>query len=181
MTQRKKVVQVVDDAVAFANSEIMALGEVDPNMHSMGTTIVFTVVVGKRLFIGGVGDSRVYQLRNGELTQLTVDHSLTEALVQAGTITREEAESHRYKNVLYRHLGSKEGGNGTDAQEVSPMPNDCFFLCSDGVTDGANDEVIKKILIDEKDPQQAAEKIVKAAQDGGSRDNITCLVLAIDE
>lgn len=176
----EKVIQVIDDSVSHANSEIMALGEVDPDMANMGTTIVFLVVVGDRFFVGGVGDSRVYQLRDDKLKQLTIDHSLTEALVQAGTISREEADNHRYKNVLYRYLGSKEGGNGTDAQEITPMPGDRYFLCSDGVTDGAKDDVITSILVSESDSQVAAQKIVEAAQEGGSKDNITCLVLDVN-
>ncbi len=78
----------------------------------MGTTVVFLVAAGGLLHIGGVGDSRVYRLREGRLKQLTTDHSLVQALVEAGTIKPEEAATHRYKNVLYRYLGSKEGGQG---------------------------------------------------------------------
>ncbi len=169
----------IDEAVAHANSEIMALGEVDPAMHNMGTTIVFIVVVDGHFFVSGVGDSRAYRLRDGNLEQITTDHSLTQALVDAGTISKEEAATHRYRNVLYRYLGTKEGGTGTDAKKIRPEPGDRYMLCSDGVTDGAANETIHKLLSELHDPQKAAEAIIEAAQEGGSRDNITCVVVHV--
>ena len=178
-TPTGEVVQSIDKAVAHANGEIMALGELDPNCRSMGTTIVFVVQVGGELFIGGVGDSRVYLLRGEKLHQLTTDHSLTQALVDAGTITPEEALTHRYKNVLYRYLGTKDGSAGTQAQQLAPQPQDRIILCSDGVTDGIPDEKLQELLSQYDDPQQAAEEIVKSAQEGGSKDYITCIVLHV--
>lgn len=176
-----KVVQLVDKAVAEANSEIMALGEIDPTMNKMGTTVVFLIRSDDHLIIGGVGDSRVYRLHDGEMNQVTTDHSLTQALLDAGTITPEEAENHRYRNMLYRYLGCKEGGAGTNAERVELIVGDRYVLCSDGVCDGLDDEGIKKLALEIDDPQEAAEKIVQAALDGGSKDNITCIVLhAID-
>ncbi|QDV49228.1 PP2C family protein-serine/threonine phosphatase [Gimesia fumaroli] len=179
-SQTDNVVPAIDEAVSHANVEIMALGELDPNCRSMGTTIVFAIQVGGKFFIGGVGDSRVYLLRNNSLHQLTTDHSLTQALVDAGTITEEEALTHRYKNVLYRYLGTKDGSAGTQARQLEPSPKDRIILCSDGVTDGISDEKLKELLGQSDDPQQTAEEIVKAAQEGGSKDNITCIVLFID-
>lgn len=175
----KEVVKGIDEAVEYANSEIMALGEIEPDFKSMGTTITFIVVVNGEFYIGGVGDSRTYRLRNGELSQLTEDHSLTQALVKAGTISPEDAPTHRYKNMLYRYLGSKDGANGTEAQRITPEIGDRYMLCSDGVTDGVGDELLLRILSEEDDPQQAAERLVKQAQDGGSRDNITCVVVHV--
>lgn len=178
--QAEQVVQSIDKAVAHANGEIMALGELDPNCRSMGTTIVFVIQVAGKLYIGGVGDSRVYLLRNNGLHQLTTDHSLTQALVDAGTITPEEALTHRYKNVLYRYLGTKDGSAGTQARQLEPQSQDRIILCSDGVTDGMSDENLQTLLNQFDDPQQAAEEIVKSAQEGGSKDNITCIVLYVD-
>jgi serine/threonine protein phosphatase PrpC len=172
-----RIVRVIDDAVREANNEIMALGEVDPDCHQMGTTIVYLVRVGRRVFVGGIGDSRVYLLRDGQLVQLTKDHSLTQALLDAGTISAEDAKTHRYRNVLYRYLGTKEGGNGTEPKSLDPRPGDRFVLCSDGVTDGLADERLQSLLVEQNDPQAAAEAIVAAAQEGGSKDNITCVVV----
>ena len=175
----KEVVKAIDQAVEFANSDIMALGEIEPNFKSMGTTVTFVVAFQGQLFVGGIGDSRTYQLRDGALTQLTEDHSLTQALVKAGTISPEDAPTHRYKNMLYRYLGSKDGGTGTEAQRITPQAGDRYMLCSDGVTDGADDETVHRILAEEDDPQAAAEKLVEAAQAGGSKDNITCVIVHV--
>ena len=176
-----QVGKVIDDAVATANAEIMAMGEVDPDFHNMGTTLAFMVRVGGAYYIGGLGDSRVYQLRGGELTQLTTDHSLTQALVDAGTISPEDAPTHRYRNVLYKYLGSKEGGSGAQAKQIAPQKGDRYLLCSDGVSDGLKRPALKDLLQSGNEPQATAETVIKAALDGGSKDNITCVVVFIDD
>lgn len=172
-----QVIAAIDDAVAYANAEIMALGELDANYRNMGTTVAFLVAAGETVYVGGVGDSRGYLLRDGNFEQLTTDHSLTQALVDAGTISKEDAASHRYRNVLYRYLGTKEGGTGTEPRQLMPRPEDRYVLCSDGVTDGIDPEKIRELLASHDDPREAAETIVQAALDGGSKDNITCVVV----
>lgn len=176
----EKVKQVITKAVEHANGEIIALGTVDPDFHNMGTTLVLLVRVGDMFYIAGVGDSRAYMYRGGKLQQLTTDHSLTQALLDAGTISQEDAVNHRYRNVLYRYLGTKDGGNGVEVTPIQPQPGDRFILCSDGVTDGIDHERIVAELDQHADPQPAAEAIVAAAEAGGSRDNITCLVLNVE-
>lgn len=172
-------VSSIEDAVTHANNEIMALGGLDSRYHNMGTTVTFIVNVAGHLFIGGVGDSRVYRLRAGKLEQITKDHSLTQALVDAGTISAEEALTHRYKNVLYKYLGTKEGSGGSEPKQIVPETGDRYMLCSDGVTDGASVTVIRELLQNTNDPQLTSQKIVEAAQQGGSRDNITCVVVHV--
>ena len=173
------VIDSIERAVTHANNEIMALGGLDARYHNMGTTVTFIVLVANNMFIGGVGDSRVYRLRAGKLEQITKDHSLTQALVDAGTISAEEATTHRYKNVLYKYLGTKEGSGGSEPKQMVPESGDRYILCSDGVTDGASPAVIRELLLHTSDPQLASQKIVEAAQQGGSRDNITCVVVHV--
>lgn len=175
-----QVIEAIDRAVEHANAEIMALGQVDPAYNQMGTTIAFLVNDRDTFYVGGVGDSRVYQLTEGTFSQLTTDHSLTQALRDAGTITDEEARTHRYKNVLYRYLGTKDGGRGTEARSISPRAGDRFLICSDGVTDGCDAATLARLLSEADDPQRAAETIVSAAQQGGSRDNISCVTVFVD-
>lgn len=177
---REEAVSAIDRAVECANSEIMALSEVDPSVRNMGTTVVFLVRSGEHFYIGGVGDSRVYQLRGDQLVQLTKDHSLTQALLEAGTINEEEAKTHRYRNVLYRYLGTRDGAAGTDPHETRPKSGDRYFLCSDGVTDGIDDDTIQRLLMASDDPQHVAQSLVDAALAGGSRDNITGVVVIVD-
>jgi len=178
--QAASIVESIDAAVEFANAEIMALSELDPAVRNMGTTVVLAVNVAGRLYVGGVGDSRVYQLRGDKLIQLTTDHSLTQALLDAGTITAEEAENHRYRNVLYRYLGTRDGAAGTDAKEIQPKAGDRYLLCTDGVTDGIDDEAVQRLLLSSDDPSEVARIIVDGALEGGSRDNISCVVLIVD-
>jgi protein phosphatase len=146
----------------------------------MGTTIAFLVHAAGQFYIGGVGDSRAYLLRGGQFEQLTTDHSLVQALLDAGTLTPEEAVNHRYRNVLYRYLGSKEGGAGTHPRQLQPKKGDRYLLCTDGVTGGVPDAQLAELLGQGADPQQTAERIVQAAADGGSKDNITCVVVFVE-
>ena len=131
----KAVNEALEKSVAQANSEIIALSELDPGMRNMGTTIVMMARVDKRFFFTGVGDSRAYQFRNGKLRQLTVDHSLTQALMDAGTISAEEAKTHRYRNVLYKYLGSRDGATGGTAVEITPESGDRFLLADSAVNE----------------------------------------------
>jgi serine/threonine protein phosphatase PrpC len=141
---------------------------------------VMMVRVGERFFFIGVGDSRAYELRGQRLRQLTTDHSLTQALLDAGTITADEAKTHRYRNVLYKYLGSRDGATAGNAVEISPKSGDRFLLCSDGLNDGLSNEEIAAFLKCDDDPQKIAEMLVNAALEGGSRDNITCVVVIVD-
>jgi protein phosphatase len=174
-----KVRQTVDEAVRSANGEIMALGEVDPQMCKMGTTIVFLLYVNGKIYVGGVGDSPAFRLSNGKIEKLTKDHSLTQALVDAGTITADEARTHRFKNVLWRYIGTKEGGTGTEPKEFPVAAGDRFLLCSDGAVDGVTLDQLKTLLEKSNDPQTAADAVVEAARTAGSQDNITSLVIFV--
>lgn len=175
-----KVLKAIDVAVEQANGEIMALSQVDPDFHNMGTTIVMGVRVGDTLHVAGVGDSRAYLLRQGQIEQLTKDHSLAQALLDAGTLSPEEAAKHRYKSMLYRYLGCKEGSNGAEARPIVLEPGDRFVFCSDGASEGVNIDQFKALLAVDEEPQKIAEAIVKAAEAGGSKDNITVVVLLVD-
>jgi serine/threonine protein phosphatase PrpC len=175
----EQVRQTVDEAVRNANGEIMVLGEVDPQMCKMGTTIVFLLCVGGKIYVGGVGDSPAFRLAGGKLEKLTKDHSLTQALVDAGTITPDEARTHRFKNVLWRYIGTKEGGTGTEPKEFPVASGDRFLLCSDGAVDGVSLEELKNLLEKSSDPQTAADAVVEAARTAGSQDNITSLVIFV--
>jgi protein phosphatase len=177
---RDSVIDALDRIVAFANTEIVALAQLEPRFHNMGTTLVFVAEVDGKFYAGGIGDSRVYRLSDGDFEQLTTDHSLTQALLDAQTISPEEALTHRYRNVLYRYLGSKEGSEGTTPVVFEPAPGDIVLLCSDGVTDGVDDLTLAGLLAMDHDPQQLAEQVIEAAQDGGSKDNITAIVLRVE-
>ena len=168
----------IDQAVRHANAEIRALSELNPYFHGMGTTIALIVVVGQAAYIAGLGDSRVYSMRGQMFEQLTKDHSISQALLDSGTLSKEEAATHRYRNTLYRYLGEGRGIE-METRQCPLDSGDRFILCSDGVTEGVDDATLATLLYENDGPQQAAHAIVDAAQSGGSKDNITCIVLHV--
>jgi len=174
-----KVNKAIDNAVSHANGEIMALSELDPDFRNMGTTVVMGVRVGDTLHVAGLGDSRAYLFRQGDLQQLTKDHSLAEALREAGTISDEEAKNHRYRTMLYRYLGCKDG-NAAETKPVELQVGDKFVLCSDGASEVLSKETFCQLLSSTNDPQLVSDQIVKAAQAAGSKDNITCVSVFVD-
>ena len=169
-------------AIVQANEEIMAMGALDKDMKNMGTTVVMALWrKGPEIYVAGVGDSRGYLLRNKKLQQLTVDHSLAQALVEAKTITAAEAKDHRFRNVLWKYLGSKEVGEGPEVAVVQIQPGDRFLLCTDGLTGVVPDDQLAGVLSSATDMQQCAEALGQLALDQGSRDNVTCVVFEVVE
>jgi serine/threonine protein phosphatase PrpC len=169
-------------AIVQANEEIMAMGALDKDMKNMGTTVVIAVWrKGNELFVTGVGDSRGYLVRNRKIQQLTVDHSLAQALVEARTISAAEAKDHRFRNVLWKYLGSKEVGEGPEVQAVQLEPNDRFLLCTDGLSGVVPDDQLATEIASATDMQQCAERLGQLALDQGSRDNVSCVVLEVVE
>lgn len=168
----------VRTAIVQANEEIMAMGALDKDCKNMGTTIVLAVWrKGDEIFIAGVGDSRAYLIRDGQITQLTVDHSLAQALVEAKTITAAEAREHKFKNVLWKYLGSKEVGEGPDVKVELLQSGDRFLLCSDGLSGVVPDDQLKDFVLQHTDMQQCADGLGQLALDSGSRDNVSCVVI----
>lgn len=174
------VKSVMKRAVVTANEEIMAMGALDKDMKNMGTTVVLAVWrKGGELYVTGVGDSRAYLVRGNEIKQLTVDHSLARALVEAGTISAAEAKDHRFKNVLWKYLGSKEVGEGTDVEIVPLQAGDRFLLCSDGLTGPVTDDGLLNFITAQPDMQQCAEGLGQLALDSGSRDNVSMIMIEV--
>jgi protein phosphatase len=173
---------VIRKAIVQANEEIMAMGALDKDMKNMGTTVVMTVWRrGPEIFVAGVGDSRCYLVRNKRIQQLTVDHSLAQALVEAKTITAAEAKDHRFRNVLWKYLGSKEVGEGPEVQAVPIQVGDRFLLCTDGLSGVVTDDELVEEISSATDMQQLAERLGQRALDQNSRDNVSCIVFEVVE
>lgn len=167
-------------AIVQANDEIIAMGSIDKDLKNMGTTIVVALWrKGAEMFFAGVGDSRGYLVRNGEIKQITVDHSLAEALVQAGTISRDEAREHKFKNVLWKYLGSKEVGEGPDVAMEAVQAGDRFLLCTDGLSGVVTDQQLLEFMATQPEPQACADALGQFALDNGSRDNISTIVIDV--
>lgn len=169
-------------AIVQANDEIMAMGALDKDMKNMGTTVVMAIWrKGPEMFVTGVGDSRCYLIRDGQAQQLTTDHSLAQALVEAKTISPAEAKDHRFRNVLWKYLGSKEVGDGPDVGVVPLRAGDRFLLCTDGLTGVVSDDQLAAYVTEQTDMQACAEGLGQLALDQGSRDNVSCIVIEVVE
>jgi protein phosphatase len=172
----------VKKAVVQANEEIVTMGALDREMKNMGTTIVMALWrKGDEIYISSLGDSRAYMIRDGKLEQLSVDHSLAQALVENKTITPEEAKEHRFRNVLWKYLGSKEVGEGPEVKAIALHAGDRFLLCSDGLSGPVPDPQLLQYIVEHTDVQQCAEGLGQLALDQGSRDNVSCIVIEVVE
>jgi protein phosphatase len=167
-------------AIVQANEEIMAMGQLDKEMKNMGTTVVMAVWrKAGELYIAGVGDSRAYLVRSKKINQLTVDHSLAQALVEAKTISAAEAKEHKFRNVLWKYLGSKEVGDGPEVAIVALQVGDRFLLCSDGLHGVVQDDKLLEFVSEQGDAQACADGLVQLALESGSRDNVSCIVIDV--
>lgn len=143
----------------------------------MGTTIVALYVCENQAVIGNVGDSRCYLLRNGELTQLTTDHTWVNEQLKRNLISAEEARQHRWRNVITRALGNKRKVD-VDLIKREILPGDSFMLCSDGLTNVIKDDEIKEVLLTNRDKvKESCEQLIQMARDRGGPDNITVVVV----
>lgn len=167
-------------AIVQANEEIMAMGALDKEMKNMGTTVVAAVWrKGPEIFITGVGDSRGYLIRAKKIVQLTVDHSLAQALVEAKTISPAEAREHKFRNVLWKYLGSKEVGEGPDVPAIPIQSGDRFLLCTDGLHGVVSDDKLLQFILTQNDMQACADGLGQLALDSGSRDNVSCITIEV--
>lgn len=172
----------IDRTVAEANRLVCDLAR--DEAFSAGTTLVLLGFYDDEAFCANLGDSRLYVLRDGVLTQLTRDHTEAGNLVAAGVLTSEEAAASAYKNVLTRYLGADNGG-----APVAPMHyrdfvlhyGDRFLLCSDGLTDMLPDEAIAQRMRVDAEPAVIARLLADAALAAGGRDNVTAMIVDVEE
>jgi len=173
---------IIRKAIVQANEEIMAMGALDRDLRNMGTTVVVALWrKGSEMYITSVGDSRAYQIRSNQIEQLTVDHSLAQALVENKTISQAEAREHRFRNVLWKYLGSKEVGEGPEVKVVPIRRGDKFLLCSDGLSGVVSDAQLLDYIQEHPNLQECAEGLCQFALDNGSRDNVSCIVIEVAE
>jgi protein phosphatase len=171
---------LVEAFLEIAQQRVRAI-ETDSG-NAPGTTLTGVLVDEREdvpywLFVN-VGDSRTYMLTNGELAQVSVDHSEVQELVDAGTITMDEARRHPRRNVITRALGAQDGVRA-DFRYIPVALHDRVLICSDGLTGELTDEQITAILLREPHPERAAGHLVDAAIQAGGRDNITVIVVDV--
>jgi len=162
-------------AVQHANERIRTLVEEDPRREGMGTTVTAALWTGAQLVLAHVGDSRAYLLRDGELTQVTHDHTFVQSLVDEGRISEDEAGVHPARSLLLRAL-TGSGDVEPDVVVVDVWPGDRILLCSDGLSGVVSSATMTEVLADTDDLVAAADRLVDLALKGGAPDNVTCVV-----
>lgn len=162
------------DSIKKANRELLNHSQVIEDCNGMGTTITLGYIKGAKLYVGHVGDSRAYIIRNEELKQITDDHSLVNELLKNGDISIEEAMKHPQKNVITRAVGTNED-ICIDINSFELKENDIILFCSDGLTNMIEEHELKDLFIGIKDVQEACDSAVSLAKDKGGRDNITVI------
>ena len=173
--------EALSSAVRTANRTVVSQAKADPNLSGMGTTLTAVLVRGDRLHLAHVGDSRAYLLRDGEeINQLTTDHTLVEQLVQDGRLSRDEVSSHPQRSVITRAIGVDVEVD-VDTLEQVLQPGDQVLLCSDGLSGPVSDAEISDILLSEPDGEAAVRQLIQAANDAGGPDNITVVLLRVEQ
>ena len=162
-----------------ANRRVYDRARTDSEHSGMGTTVTAALLTGGRVILGHVGDSRAYRIRDGELEQLTEDHSLVGDLMRSGRLTPEEAEAHPQRSVITRALGTDPEVD-IDTISVDAEVGDLFLLCSDGLTTMVADDDILGILSAAPTLGDAARELVRAANTGGGEDNVTVVLFRVE-
>lgn len=170
--------EMLKQAVIAANREVIAYAASNPAERGLGATVTVAMMVGEILTIAHVGDSRCYLVTGDQLEQLTEDHSLVQKMVNTGNLTRSEARSHPYRNVIYRSIGSDEQID-IDIIRRRLKSGDTLMLCSDGLNGMLGDDQIRDILLVNPDPNFAAKELVVAANAAGGVDNTSVIVVRI--
>jgi PPM family protein phosphatase len=172
-------------AVLEANAKVWEQAQADPDLRGMASTLTAIAVIGDdsdetgaRLAVANVGDSRAYLVRDGELGQISEDHSLVEELVREGRLTRAEADVHPQRSLITRALGL-EAEVTVDGWEIIPYEGDRYLLCSDGLTNEVSEDRIAATLRRLADPTEAARELVRLAKEAGGHDNITVVVVDV--
>ena len=169
---------LVRKAIVEANKKVFSLSRDVAKYKGMGTTLIVVLIYRGRMYIGHVGDSRVYRIRQNVFRQITKDHSYVQELVKEGSITQEEARMHPQKNVLLKAIGVEE--------KISPdiitkgfVKGDIILICSDGLTNMLEDKYIYEIIMQNVfDITVACNKLIEAANDNGGIDNVSAIIIS---
>ena len=171
---KESILKLIKNAIEYANLVIFEKAKEIPEYENMGTTIDVCLIIPNKVYIGHVGDSRVYRKRKEFFRRLTTDHSYVQKLVSDGTITKEEAYNHPKKNMLIKALGCSAYVE-PDVMVKGFLKDDVLLMCSDGLTNMLKDEEILKII--DENPMEACDKLVLEANRNGGLDNITAVIV----
>ena len=173
--EKEEILKLISDAIEYANFVVYEKSKESPEISDMGTTLDICLIYNNKVFIGHIGDSRVYRIRKNVIRKLTNDHSYVAQLVKEGKITKEEAYNHPRKNMLLKAIGCSSLVE-PDVMYKGFIKDDILLMCSDGLTNMLRDEEIYQILLE--NPEKPVETLIKKANDAGGSDNITAIIVA---
>lgn len=173
-----EIPKILQECLSYVNESLYLKSLEDASLVGMGTTVVLCVIAESHAYVANVGDSRMYLLRKNAMQQITKDHSFVQQLVDAGSITPEEAQHHTKKNVITRAIGS-EMTIEVDTYTVDIQKDDWIILCSDGLTNLVPDAEIAAILQQEPVLQDGVDRLVETANSYGGFDNITVAAIRV--
>ena len=176
----QRVLAQFQAALSQADARVVKEADDDPELSGMGTTVTMAFHLGEQLWIAHVGDSRAYLFRDGELEQITQDHTVTAELVRRGDLRPDEVSGHRLRHVITNVVGGGELGVRVEAHAFDVQAGDRLLLCSDGLTEMVPNETIAATLHAEGSPEAAAQALLAQANAAGGRDNITVVVGRFD-
>ncbi|MBQ4131014.1 MAG: Stp1/IreP family PP2C-type Ser/Thr phosphatase [Clostridia bacterium] len=171
------VKNLLKTSIESANAKIFSMAEENEDMRGMGTTVVAVVVIKGVAYFAHAGDSRAYYYSNNQLSQVTTDHSVVQTLLESGQLTQDEAKNHPNKNIITRALGVASYID-VDFETLDVSEGDTVLLCTDGLTNCIDDELIKLASTD-NDFSSLAERLVELANQNGGNDNITVVAVKI--
>ena len=174
--ERKELPKAMQCAVKDANERVFRMAVTNQGQQGMGATLVIAAVAQDEVYIANVGDSRAYAYRNGELMQITRDHSVVEEMLANGSITQEEARVHPQRNIITRAIGTDPIVE-PDLFEYDYLAGDTLLLCSDGLSGMLENEEIKRILDENRTAKQTVSAFLEAAKKKGGQDNITAICI----
>ncbi len=177
---RDEIFRYFEAAVDYVDQTIERMSEAEPACAGMATTLVFAYIRDRIMYVANVGDSRAYLIHQGQIYQITEDHTYVNDLVKMGAITRQEAETHNKKNVITRAIGSNAYST-PDCFNVYIEPGDKVLICSDGLYDELSDAAILAELTRADDMTDCAEHLVRLANENGGNDNISVICIEVPE
>ena len=169
-----------NNCIQKINYEILTESRNSEENRGMATTLVLSYFVGNKLYVMNVGDSRAYVLRNGELKQITEDHTYVNSLIKAGVITEEQAASHKNKNMITRAVGADYDVQA-DFFSVTVQTGDIILMCSDGLYGEVPEDVLAEMLQQDRGMSEICADLVEQANKNGGADNITLITLKLTE
>jgi PPM family protein phosphatase len=175
LSDGNEMLDALAEAVASARDTLHDMSEADPATEGMGTTLTALLWAGAQVAICHIGDSRAYLLREGDLYQITRDHTLIQSLVDEGRLSPAAAANHPQRSLIMRALQGSTDAD-PDLSIHTAMLGDRYLLCSDGLTDVVSDEAVHQTLVSNADPAQAVDQLIDQAIKNGGPDNITCIV-----